>query len=533
MAVSYPPLRPSNVMRHQPSMSDSGNLKVTTSLGSARGSIKSDVGTAATETARSCRDVAVTTTCQGSHHPNSNAYSLAAAPRGSASTHHPATLSHGHIGAYKNGSPMQRYDSTHRKPEVKTPIKFNRHSTRRLQVLQDNSLDENTTMKVDMEQTEDSIIVNKVKIDVSGSISTEIPTDESPFRSDVDRRYLKLGVGPTVRYSKDAREVLMGKSPNVNRPAWKTSSFDSDILLDGSPYPPLSLTSTKGVESRFQVGDNPVSRLNRPTAASTARTQESKTKIETRRYLASLEIKKPSEVRKGSQGIRSRVSDLFHGRCRSTQPVHKYSHTQVQLIKTGDIRDNAVKKIVTEVGEQVDKLVSDRDQQQSRTNHQETNRAKGISNTTHRHTRNPSPATCRDLSVNNEQPPPPPINGTEFLRTHYLEDATAALHTEDARLEAALAGVQSSLDEIIATTQDINYPGFRAVVEPVIRSLAASILSAQNARVAVIGLGNATQRVVTDTLIMSEGINRAAMQARVMVGDIQIMVPGVEASDAD
>ena len=57
------------------------------------------------------------------------------------------------------------------------------------------------------------------------------------------------------------------------------------------------------------------------------------------------------------------------------------------------------------------------------------------------------------------------------------------------------------------------------------------ILAAQNARAAVVGLGNATQRVMTDTLLMSEAISRAATQARVMVGEIRNMVPGAEAPE--
>lgn len=182
-----------------------------------------------------------------------------------------------------------------------------------------------------------------------------------------------------------------------------------------------------------------------------------------------------------------------------------------------------------EQGEQVDRLASDLDQQQTQANRQETAQAHAM-NTAHRRTRNLPLATRRNPDDNEDRRPPPPTNSTKSLRAHYLEDA-AALQTEDARLETAITGVQSSLDEIIATTQGIEYPGFRTVVEPVIRSLAESILAAQNARAAVVGLGNATQRVMTDTLLMSEAISRAATQARVMVGEIQNMVPGAEAPE--
>ncbi|PVH74336.1 hypothetical protein DL98DRAFT_658817 [Cadophora sp. DSE1049] len=529
MTVSYPPLRPSNVIRHRPSMSDSGSFKVTPSLGSARGSVKYEVGTASAKKAQKVQGLPVTIASQRSLRQTSSAYSLAAASRGSASSHRVANLSHGHVGAYKNGSPIQRYPSTHRKPAVKTPVKFNRRSTRSFQVLHDNSSGDNITIKVDIEQTEESIGVNKENINVSGVTLAEDSADESPIRSDVDRRYVKLGVGPTVRYSKDAREVLMGKSPNVNKPAKKTSSLGSAKLLNDGPYPRLPTKSTKEVKSRFQVGDNPASRLNRPTASSAARTQESKTKIESRKSLAPPEIKKASEVKKGSKGIRSRVSDLLHGRRRSAQPVDKNTHTLTQNNKKHDVRNMTAIEVVIN-GEQVDKLASDRDQQQTQADRQETTQAHIIANAAHRPTRNPPLATRRNPDDNEDRPPPPPTNSTESLRAHYLEDA-AALQTEDARLEAAIAGIQASLDEIIATTQGIEYPGFRAVVEPVIRSLAASILSAQNARVAVVGLGNATQRVITDTLLMSEAISRAATQTRVMVGEIQNMVPGAEAPE--
>ncbi|KAH7371770.1 hypothetical protein BKA64DRAFT_768005 [Cadophora sp. MPI-SDFR-AT-0126] len=528
MTVSYPPLRPSNVIYHRPSMSDSGSFRVTPSLDSARGSTKNETGTASTKKAQKAQAFPVTITSQRSLRQTSSAYSLSAASRGPASSYRAANLSHGHIGAYKNGSPIQRYPSTHRKPAIKTPVKFNRRNTRNFQVLSDNSSGENITIKVDIQQTEESIGANKENFDVSGVTLTEDSAGESPLRSDVDRRYVKLGVGPTVRYSKDAREVLMGKSPNVNKPVKKTSSFDSGKLLNDGPYPHLPTKSTTEVKSRFQVGDNPASRLNRPTASSTARTQESKAKIESRKSIVPPELKKGPEVKKGSKGLRSRVSNLLHGRRRCAQPVDKNTQTLTPQNKKDDIRRMTAREAVMN-DEQFDKLASDRDQQQIQTNRQETTQTHIIANAARRPTRDAPLAARRNPDDNGDRPPQPPTNSTESLGAHYLEDA-AALQTEDARLEAAIAGVQASLDEIIATAQGIEYPGFRAVVEPVIRSLAASILSAQNARVAVVGLGNATQRVVTDTLLMSEAISRAATQARAMIGEIQNMVPGAEVS---
>ena len=308
------------------------------------------------------------------------------------------------------------------------------------------------------------------------------------------------------------------------------------------PSPRLPAKTDKEIKSRFQVVDNPTSRLNRPTAASSARTQDSKAKIESRKSLVPQENKQLPEVKKGSKGIRSRVSDLLHGRRRSAQPDDKNNRTFAQSSKNqaGKISaKEAVTKVcdlsftscstevlITEQGEQVDRLASERDQQHTQATRQETPHAHSM-NTARRRTRNSPLTTRRNPDDNEDRRPPPPTNSTESLRAHYLKDA-AALQTEDARLETAIAGVQSSLDEIIAVTQGIEYPGFRTVVEPVIHSLAESILSAQNARAAVGGLGNATQRVMTDTLLMSEAVSRAATQARVMVGEIQNMVPGAQ-----
>ena len=213
MTVSYPPLRPTNVIRHRPSMSDSDSFKLTPSLGSARGSVKCEIGTASTKKAEKVQGLPVTITSHRSLRQTSSAYSLASTSRGYPSSHRAVNLSHGHIGAYKNGSPIQRYPSTHRKLAVKTPVKFNRRSTRSFQVLHDEPSGENITIKVDIKQTEEAVAVSKDNIHISGATLAEDSADESPIHSDVDRRYVKLGVGPTVRYSKDAREVLMGKSP--------------------------------------------------------------------------------------------------------------------------------------------------------------------------------------------------------------------------------------------------------------------------------------------------------------------------------
>lgn len=213
MTVSYPPLKPSNIVRHRPSLSDS-SFKVTPSFKSARGSISYEVGTAAAKKAKKAQGLPVTITSQRTLHQTSSSYSLAAS-RGSATatTQRVISLSHGgHIGAYKNGSPIQRYPSSS-KAVVKTPVKFNRRKTRDFQVLSDKCSDDNIEVKVDIQQTEEILEPSKDNFDISGDILAGDFAVESPARSDGGRRYVKLGVGPTVRYSKDAREVLMGKSP--------------------------------------------------------------------------------------------------------------------------------------------------------------------------------------------------------------------------------------------------------------------------------------------------------------------------------
>ncbi|KAG4437422.1 hypothetical protein IFR05_007104 [Cadophora sp. M221] len=500
MTVSYPPLKPSNVIRHRPTLSDS-SFKVTPSLKSARGSVGYEVGVAATKKAQKVQGLPVTITSQRTLHQASSGYSLAAS-RGSAttSTQRVVSLSHGgHIGAYKNGSPIQRYPSSS-KAAIKTPVKFNRRKTRDFQVLSDNCSDDNIEVKVDIQQTEEVRKPSKENFDISGDTLAEDSVVESPARSDGGRRYVKLGVGPTVRYSKDAREVLMGKSPNVGKSLKNTSKYGgSSKILDDGPY--------------------------------AARTQDSKAKVESRKPILPPAVKKAPEVKKVSKGIRSRVSDLIHGRRRSAQPIVVSSPPAfIHKNKKYDVRDmTAVEVILT--GEPVDKVASDQDQKQAQTNSQETAEAHTSAYTARRLARNTAlPARLNPDDNGDRPPPPPPTNSLESLRAHYLEDA-AALQTEDARLESAIAGVQASLDEIIATTQGIEYPGFRNVVEPVIRSLAASILSAQNASVAVIGLGNASQRVMTNTLVMSEAINRAAAEARRMVGDIETMIPQAHAAE--
>ncbi|KAH7319070.1 hypothetical protein BKA65DRAFT_569242 [Rhexocercosporidium sp. MPI-PUGE-AT-0058] len=532
MTVSYPPLKPSNVVRHRPSLSDS-SFKVAPSLKSARGSVKYEVGTASTKQAQKVQGLPVTITSQRNLRQTSSGYSLAGSrPSAPTSNQRMVSLSHGgHIGAYKNGSPIQRYPSSSKvKALAKTPVKFNRRKTRDFQVLSDNCSDDDIDVNADITQTGEIVEPNKENFDISGDTLAKNHAAESPARSDGGRRYVKLGVGPTVRYSKDAREVLMGKSPNVKE-LKNTSKFGgSSKVLNDSPYPriPLPQKVDKEVKSRFQASDPPASRLTRPTASSAARTQDSKAKIDSRKSsIVTPAVKKAPEVKKVSKGIRSRVSDLLHGRRRSAQPSVDKTPPLVHNNKKYDVRDMTAFKVIL-TGEQADKLTSDRDQHQAKANSQETAEAHYSNNTARRLARSSAiPTRLNPDEDCDHPPPPPPMNSIRALRAHNLEDA-AALQTEDARLEAAIASVQASLDQIIATTQGIEYPGFRNVVEPVIRSLAASILSAQNARVAVVGLGNASQRVMTDTLIMSEAISRAATEARRMVDDIETMIPEVQ-----
>ncbi|KAL2059991.1 hypothetical protein VTL71DRAFT_9813 [Oculimacula yallundae] len=554
MTVDYPPLKPSNVSRHRPTMSDT-SFEVTPSLRSVRDSTNFEIGTASTKTSLKVQGLPVTITSQRTLHPASSGIPVPgarASGSGPISTRprRVASLSHGgHIGAYKNGSPIQRYPSSP-KAVTKTPIKFNRRKARDFQVLPDSSPDDGlkVKVKVDVKQTEENL-------DASEDTLIDDSILEIPAQSDTDRRYTKLGVGPTVRYSKDAREVLMGKSPNVKnvlKNASHIGTSSSVKLLNDSPYPLIPKKQVKEVKSKFQANDVSASRVTRPTASSAARTQDTKAMVENRKSFMpsemkkatelkksptikrSQDVKKRSEIKKGpevkkvSKGIRSRVSDLLHGRRRTSQPLVNKSPAP-SICKTSKTQAKKVVEVIN-TDEPSDRMHSDSDQREVQAHSGATLAAHTTPAAVRRRRRAAFnfPGTPDD-NDDDDQPPPPPRNSVEDLRAHYLEDG-ASHQTDDERLVTTIGRMQTALDQIMAisATHVGQYPGFRIVIEPIIQSLGTSIVSAQNARVAVMQLDNARLRVMADTLIMSEAIGRAADQARNMLEDIEDMIPDAD-----
>lgn len=223
MSVSYPPLKPSNVARHRPWVSDS-SFKPTPSPCYSRRSENHEVRIASLKTSQKGQGLPVTiasrrtiqqASSQRTLHQTSCTKSLASS-RKPVSTSAQRALSYnhgGHVGAYKNGSPVQRYPSTKKTVITKTPVKFNRRKIRDFQVLSDTASDDEIEMKVVLEQTVQIIQPEKGNFDGSDFTLAEDSEVNSPARSDGGRRYAKLSVGATVRYSKDAHGILMGKSP--------------------------------------------------------------------------------------------------------------------------------------------------------------------------------------------------------------------------------------------------------------------------------------------------------------------------------
>ncbi|CZT12512.1 uncharacterized protein RAG0_16312 [Rhynchosporium agropyri] len=561
MTVDYPPLKPSNI-GHRPSRSDT-SFEVTPSLRSARGSASFEVGTASTKTSLKVQGLPVTITSQRSLRPTTSGFSSTASRipgSTTTSTRRVTSLSHGgHIGAYKNGSPIQRYPSSI-KSTGKAPGKFNRRQARDFQVLPDSSPDDGfkVQVEVDAEQTEETLESGMENFNISGLTLADDSMAGLPVQSDSDRRFDKLGVGPTVRYSKDAREVLMGKSPNVANTLKNSSNIGTSAsvkLFNDSPYPriPAPKKTVKEVKSKFQVNGSLGARVSHPTASSAARTQDAKAKVGDRKSSLPFEVKKATELKKSlelkkaSKGIRSRVSDLLHGRRRAVQPfalktpaafIHKKS-TGVQqvLVKSPAASIRNVSGIpvrkpieVSSTNEPSDKLASDRDQR----------RVRGYSRALSRGQTTPAAVQARahaannssiDLNDNGDEPPPPPSNSIEDLHAHYLEDGDN-LQSEDARLSASIAGVQAMLNQIIviAQGQSARYPVFRNIVDPIVANLSAGILIAQNARIAILSLRNSNQRAINDTLLLSEAIHQTAAQAIDMIQIIESMIPADRAA---
>ncbi len=254
MSINYPPLQPSTpiVANQAPVRSSVGSFKISPSLRTIRSSGSFEVRTAAVkqiqmassallpqvQTARNLRQA-------------SSAYSLSS-PRGPASIHRAASLKH--VGTYKNGSPMQRNLTiassskvTPRKvqiediPDSPTKIKVQASVSSPKLVLDmainhggdknDGIVDPDIVLKMIAKSEEnlkkndvfDPALVSAVaKQGDLGKKSFTIFEDafdkspkDSPARSDGGRRFVKLGVGATVRFSTDARDVIMGSGPKL------------------------------------------------------------------------------------------------------------------------------------------------------------------------------------------------------------------------------------------------------------------------------------------------------------------------------
>lgn len=378
-----------------------------------------------------------------------------------------------------------------------------------------------------------------------------------PSDGDISRRS-RYGVGPTVRYSADAHEIIMG--PEV------------------SPHPPRSSSLAKPVKSTTQASF--ASRLSRPTAASAARAAESKkflvkplkttpTKASPSatsvvRSLVSTSSKnnerssvtptptslpKSSTVtsfKKAGKGLKSRFSNLISGRRRNNvYSVSKDTKGYTAINEEDTIVDseldlmlhkpNRASRLLTTynnsgmdagssdnvrttaqgpfMGEMSDKVTSSSEQQRHERDEKRVRTAAlsfGALN-------NPAaaPATHRLNQGDGEEPPtPPPTRGGPA--GHYGDDNEENEMAEDEfdrYLEGQLNAAERHLNEAIAAADGAMDAANVANVSNVVRALGESILAARQAHMAGIQLRAATTNLIEFTAHRAANAHQAIADA--------------------
>ncbi|CAL3973676.1 unnamed protein product [Diplocarpon coronariae] len=411
--------------------------------------------------------------------------------------------------------------------------------------------------------------------------------DDSPARSDGGRRFAKFGVGPAVKYSRDAHEVIMGTRPTARsdvsgRRIASSASVPSAAPRSGAPtrgylggpYPripgkpknepkirfyeestPAASFRLKGSTALGTKAATPVvtSRFNRsaastvPAAPAADRSTsniprkaltESKAKTNVKpRKLSGENEAKALEIKRVSKGIRSRVSDLLHGRRRSEEQSDEKSRVVKPSVskslsnkkldqKSRSVHGPAQKpaspapvpvktpktpEMTTHdtraTDEPTDRATAEREEQQrqSYARQEAASIALGAARTPQTQAANPLPANSGD-DDNQGSPPPPPFSRVPVNE----EEAAEQQETADQRLARSIALVERDLFCILHLAQNVDSPELQDAMARIVNALGEGVIAARSARASIINLTHMRDRTEAEAQLLVEGIRLLA-----------------------
>ncbi|KAK6582145.1 hypothetical protein PZA11_005842 [Diplocarpon coronariae] len=378
--------------------------------------------------------------------------------------------------------------------------------------------------------------------------------DDSPARSDGGRRFAKFGVGPAVKYSRDAHEVIMGTRPTAspripgkpkNEPKirfYEESTPAASFRLKGSTALGTK-AATPVVTSRFNrsaastvpaapAADRSTSNIPRKALTES----KAKTNVKPRKLSGENEAK-ALEIKRVSKGIRSRVSDLLHGRRRSEEQSDEKSRVVKPSVskslsnkkldqKSRSVHGPAQKpaspapvpvktpktpEMTTHdtraTDEPTDRATAEREEQQrqSYARQEAASIALGAARTPQTQAANPLPANSGD-DDNQGSPPPPPFSRVPVNE----EEAAEQQETADQRLARSIALVERDLFCILHLAQNVDSPELQDAMARIVNALGEGVIAARSARASIINLTHMRDRTEAEAQLLVEGIRLLA-----------------------
>ncbi|KAJ5037224.1 uncharacterized protein L3040_007401 [Drepanopeziza brunnea f. sp. 'multigermtubi'] len=390
----------------------------------------------------------------------------------------------------------------------------------------------------------------------------------SPARSDGGRRFAEYGCGPSIRFAPDAHEKIMGysrptaSSGSASRDSVPSVSSRSGAANGTNPSGRLPPTSRQPIKTSFNEANTPVvtsrfnksadlkakvrknapiegSRIARPVTSSNSvrkTTPISNAKAIKRKPVAVAEVKKSPEVKRVSQGIVSRVSNLF-GRRRikeQTDPKRESSKSNskegaraangTRVTRSGlpvanaepavepvtTTTDTKATPIVSEVkgGYKSPKIVINEDP------------APSSEGSTEEAMNKPEAAPASSATMVSEEAAPVAatpvaaaapvvieavIAALPGLRAIYEENDAAAV-AEDLRAAARIAALQALVTPLIDHLQGITDPRLHAAMAPVARSFAGNLMAMRRQRMASVEVADANQETIGSVVILLETV---------------------------